>query len=225
MIYLFSHDYRPDAANLRILSYVKYLSSQGRKATVVFPYPSPERERAEWDLPGISIKYLWSESIRERPWRTINLHLRFRLLLMRIRAGDTVFVYGLPEILPKVIRLRKKGVKIFHERTENPELFRLDGTLGNPAPAEYYSLCGKIDRLLVISRALKEFYASHGVPEEKTDIVNMHVDFSRFEGLAGNCGNSVITYCGSISDNAKDGPDILIQAFSKVLAKHPEARL
>ena len=225
MIYIFSHDYRPDAANLRILSYVKYLDSQGRDVTVVFLYPSPELLRAQWRFPHLTIKYLWSANIRERPWRTINLHLRFRLLLMKMRPSDTMFVYGLPEVLPAILPLKKRGVTIYHERTENPELFRVDGTLGSPSMEEYYSLCSGVDRLFVITNALKRHFASHGVPPDKIRIVNMHVDLSRFEGIRQNRSKPVISFCGSIWDNAKDGPDVLIRAFAKVVRNHPEARL
>lgn len=226
MFYLFLHDYRPgDAATNRFMAYVKYLSGSRIPATVVFPYPSPQRDRVEQESEGVTFRYLWSPQIRHRPFRTINLLLRNFLLKCRIKKGDTVFLYGLSELMPQMCRLQGRGVKVFHERTENPELFRLDGTLGHPSAEEYYSLCAKADRIFVITRALKNFFAGKGVPQDRITIVNMIVDDSRFDGLVKNCDARLITYCGSLSNNAKDGIDRLIKAFAIISRSHPEARL
>lgn len=226
MFYLFHHDYWPgEAANNRVSAYIKYLSEKGIPTTVVFPYPNVFRDRVKESYPSVRFVYLWSENIKRRPFRTINLFIRYFILSTGIRKGDTVFLYSLTELLPRMTRLRRRGVRILHERTENPELFRLDGTLGAPTLKEYYSCCNGIDKVFVISNSLRNLYVANGVPAEKVEIVNMIVDGTRFEGIKKAPERKYIAYCGSLWNNAKDGIDCLIKAFASIADRHPDYAL
>ena len=78
--------------------------------------------------------------------------------------------------------------------------------------------------MFVISTALKKYYVSLGVPEDKIEIVNMTVDPNRFLGIRRQPTEKYIAYCGTASNN-KDGVDELIKSFAIVHKSHPEVKL
>ena len=82
----------------------------------------------------------------------------------------------------------------------------------------------KVDKLFVISRNLKTYFSSIGVPSDKIEIINMTVDQSRFEGLQRNPKERYIAYCGKATNN-KDGVNILIKSFSHISQVHPDVKL
>ena len=76
--------------------------------------------------------------------------------------------------------------------------------------------------LMVISKALKEYYQGHGIAN--IEVINMFVDASRFEKLQKQQQKNNITYCGRISYQ-KDGVNDLITAFSLITSKFPDYEL
>ena len=75
--------------------------------------------------------------------------------------------------------VRKKGIKVYHERTECPDVSSIK--LVNHS--RYLDGCKKLDGLFVISQNLKEYFLDINVPEEKIRVVNMTVDPMRFVNL------------------------------------------
>lgn len=77
--------------------------------------------------------------------------------------------------------------------------------------------------LMVISKALKEYYQGHGITN--IEVINMFVDATRFEALQKEQQQkNNITYCGRISYQ-KDGVNDLITAFSLITSKFPDYEL
>ena len=131
---------------------------------------------------------------------------------------------GVSVFLPLICM--KRHFKIYHERTEHPEVSgRMHGAIGNVLFSWYKKALLKLDGLFVISENLRKcFVTDYRVEEEKVHVINMVVDANRFSTIKKKTQGQVIAYCGTASNN-KDGVDELIKAFSITIKKHPESRL
>ena len=105
--------------------------------------------------------------------------------------------------------VKRKGVKVVHEKTEHPDVYSFKGF----NVERYKREVVKVDGMFVISTALKDYFVSCGLPKEKIEIVNMTVDSNRFVGLTKQPSEKYIAYCGTASNN-KDGVDELIKSFA-----------
>lgn len=88
------------------------------------------------------------------------------------------------------------------------------------------------DRVIVITAGLRDTLVERGVPAGKIVVVPNGVDTERFHPLArdealarhyGLDGATVIGYIGSL--NWYEGHELLFEAFARLHARHPEARL
>ena len=143
--------------------------------------------------------------------------------LLKLKKGDVVFCYGSAWLWYQIIKW-KKDVKIYVEYNEKPEIVGVGGKFLTPSYKSFYKACAKLDGLIVISTALKEWFASKGVDKNKINIVNVIVDSTRFEGLKKQSCKRYVAYCGTASNN-KDGVDQLIKAFALVAESHPDVVL
>ena len=226
MFYLFLHDYTPGEAALnRLIAYAKSLKAAGTVATLVFVYPGKGFTKVPRSIEGVPAVCCWSFILRRKIFKYPIIRRKVKTLIGGTSEGDSILLYGLQELLPLALERQSAGVKVFHERTEHPELFKIGGKLRDLGPEEYYGLCKKLDGLFVISRALKSFYIGKGVDESRISIINMIVDFSRFEGVEKNGKERYIAFCGNIASNDKDGVDRLLRAFAAVSPAFPDLRL
>ncbi|MCW2831321.1 MAG: glycosyltransferase WbuB [Aeromicrobium sp.] len=92
--------------------------------------------------------------------------------------------------------------------------------------------CHEADRVIAITEGLKATLIGRGVPADKITVVPNGVDTQRFrplerdDDLARHYGLEdavVIGYIGSL--NWYEGHDLLFEAFARVHARHPDARL
>ena len=222
MFYIFYNSIAPNTASgNRFLSFLKGFEESGVKAMAVLLNPSKEFFKIKENYQNIKVKYLW----RHWPFvgRAFNMLFRpiaWRRFLSRLRDGDVVFCYGSPGQVAALVK--KRGIKVFHERTENPEVLKLSTA---EQQKKYLEACKYLDGLFVISTALKEYFMSVGVPSERIQIVNMTVDSNRFKGLQKTVKrDKYIAYCGT-ADNNKDGVDELIKAFAIVSKNHRDVKL
>ena len=132
--------------------------------------------------------------------------------------GDIVFLTNFGNIFFKV--LNRSGVKVVHEKTEHPDVYSFKGF----DVERYKRNVAKVSGMFVISTALKDYYISLGLPEEKVKIINMTVDSNRFVGLTKQTSERYIAYCGTASNN-KDGVDELIKSFALVHKVYPDVKL
>ena len=140
--------------------------------------------------------------------------------LFKLKKNDIVLLYSCVDYLPFFVKFKK--CKIFHERTEHPEIIKAKFL----KTSRYINLCKKFDGLFVISRPLKEYFISAGIPEKKIKIINMIVDESRFVGVEVNISKEkYIAYCGIIYNDSKDGVLDLIKAFIKYHKSYPDRKL
>lgn len=222
MFYIFNKVIKPNTASgNRFLSFLRGFDELGVDGTVVLLVPSVEHFRVREKYHHLKVKYLWhdwpfGQKILDRIYRQFSM-VRFKSML---KSGDLVFCYGSPEYLADIIGL--KGVKVYHERTESPEVLPL---FSIKAQQRYLGACKLLDGLFVITTALKRYFETKGVPSERIHIINITVDSSRFDNIVKTYDvGKYIAYCGNASNN-KDGVDDLIKAFSIVCKKHIDIKL
>lgn len=119
---------------------------------------------------------------------------------------------------------RKKGVHVFHERTEHPLTHPARGLIFKPSIKRYLNVCRRIDGLFVISTTLRNYFIESGVEPGRITIVNSIVDLSRFNGLTKQEVEPYFAYCGN-GNNKKDRVDVLINCFEKIIEDDPSIKL
>ena len=218
--YFINSSYSPNTASgNRLWAMLKVLSEMKIETEVVYFISDNNRSEAP-NLEHIHFNYYWKKLNIKNPKLQIlaYIYIYAHMFLRTLKSGDIVYIYGCNELLCNLVK--KKGVKIYHERTEHPEVSKLK-LLNLP---KYLEACSKVDRLFVISRNLKTYFSSIGVAPEKIEIINMTVDQSRFKGLKKNPKERYIAYCGKATNN-KDGVNILIKAFQYVSNRHSDIKL
>ena len=218
-LFVLHERYSPNTAStIRLMGLLKELSARGISTNVVF-FVSDERLSEAPSLPNIQYEYYW------RRWRVRNQKLQVLLFLLvysfffslRVRPGDTVYLDRCDQLVRLLVY--KKGVRVFQERTEHPEVSHFKFININ----RYFNACRKLTGLFVISLNLKQLYVSKDVDPKIIHIINMTVDPSRFINLKKDENvEQYIAYCGS-SMIAKDGLDQLLQAFSLITKESPHA--
>ena len=225
MLYIPFFDYIPHSASVnRLFAYLKAISEAGIKARVVFFLRENGPFRVEKQLPGIEFQYMWERWYINLPRmnRLLSLRLYLYQFVKRLSSGDTVFVYGFPDMLMALSH--RTDIRVFHETTEHPKA-SFGACFSTTTLVRYHEVCAKLDGVIVISQGLKDYFIQHGCDSSRVYVVNMIVDTSRFEGLKKHKTESkYIAYCGTAS-NTKDGVDQLIKAFALVVKRHPEYKL
>ncbi len=221
--YFIYGSYAPNgAANNRALAYLKALSKEYYPVTVLFVMPDDKMSRMEEQLPGITVEYCWDRNyINRRFIKNISYILYLWRLYRRLKPGDIVYLYGGVDLM--TILNKKKGIHLFCERTEHPNVYFPKGRLFHPDIKEYFKECNKLNGLFVISTCLRDFFIENGVDKGKITIVNSIVDTTRFDGLVKQPCESYFAYCGN-GNNKKDKVDELIKVFARVAAKHNDIK-
>lgn len=207
------------AACNRFLGFLRGLAEMGVEAEVFCMVPDRYHSRPVDELPGIRFHCLW----RKRCPLWLNWVLSTLSLRLKLHRGDRValFVSFVPFL---VVMSWLRHVRCFVELTEYPLLFNNGWVMRIfrwVLIRRYRCFAG----MLVISRHLKEWLVSRGVPEEKITILNMICDAQRFIQLrADPKASRRISYCGSVSI-FKDGVDMLIQAFQRIIPDYPDVEL
>ncbi|MBE0369259.1 glycosyltransferase [Pseudoalteromonas aurantia] len=144
---------------------------------------------------------------------------------------NIVFYLGTSGVFFAIFYLMAKicGFKLYHERTELPSLMVGKSFIKKVDFGLYQLFVKKVDRLFVITQALKQHFISCGVNGQKVSILNMFVDFSRFDKpkkrsapLSEQC--FVITFCGDLT-SSKDSVNILLEAVSDQISRGKNIRL
>ena len=203
------------AAINHIMAYVKGFAENGVHVNLFFIRPSKSREKYEGEIENVVFHYLWdNDKTKNKYWNYLkNLRKFFRLM----QPDIPVLVYGSSFVL--YFLRKKKNIKLYHERTENPymvkEVFNF----------LYLKTLPKLDGIAVITPSLRNlFIEEFRVKPEKIIVANMVVDESRFSNLNRIAESHTISYCGTISE-WKDGVSYLVKAFAIVNNKYPEYKL
>lgn len=223
MLYFLSETYAPNTAvTNHTLAFIRGLSELGLKGQWVFLMNNGKNQRCELDLPGIDYRYLWTEFwSRNKYIKHLYKQFAYAKFYLSLRPGDTVMLFGMSAYIPMLTK--RKGIKVYHERTEHPDAVR--NTRYKLSLRNYFESCQQLDGLFVISDALRKYFVAKGVEPEKVHVINMVVDSLRFEGVTKTNSTEIyIAYCGNAS-NDKDGVDILIKSFALVQESHSDVKL
>lgn len=223
MFYFVPASYQPKVAQAainRCKAYLRGFSELGVETTVLCYDKSVEY--TDKRLPHISYN-CYKNPFTNRWLSFISQTIFLLRVLFRLRKGDKIYCYGSAWLWYQILKWRH-GVHVYVEYTEKPEITGLGGKFLTPSYEKFYKACAKLDGMFVISTALKEWFVSKGVEENRVSIINVIVDSTRFEGLEKQHGQRYIAYCGTASNN-KDGVDRLIKAFALISAKHPDVYL
>lgn len=221
--YMIIGAYEPcTAPTNRALSFINSFDKESINTQVIFLEPNITMSKIEkLNYEHIEVRYLWERSVsKQYIVNRLLTGIRITRFIKDLREGDKVFLFGVAKYLHKFVS--KKGIEVYHERTEHPDVVRLRFAFERK---RYIRNCKKLSGLFVISTALKNYFISIGVPEKKITIVNMTVDPNRFENVSKSTSvEKYIAYCGTASNN-KDGVDRLIKAFAIVAQKHKDVKL
>lgn len=221
--YILCDGYAPNQAYANHnMAFFRGFSELGVKAELVYIMPDTYGSIMEQEFPGIKVKYLWSKRfLKSRLLRNLNMVYSYGKFFFSLKKGDVLLLLGCSEYLYFLVR--RKGVKVFHERTEHPAAYHISRF--KFFRDHYLDSCAKADGVLLISKALSDFFESNGVNHDKLQIINMVVDESRFTNVIKQKGvEKYIAYCGN-GANRKDGVDLLLKSFAMISDRCPEYKL
>ena len=219
MIWFILNEYDPTTPGYnRFDGLAKGMLKQGYQVGRVYLWANKFGIPEENNSHGIKEVCLW-KGHHERKGKVRHLYniLRLCKFLKSLSVEDRVIATNSSYAY---IFLLFKKLHIFIEKSEYPELhLSTDPFILRLLFKIYLRTCRKVDGLLLISRALSDYYEKKGVDKSKILIVNMTVDPSRFVNLKKSSRRpDYIAYCGAVS-NYKDGVDDLIKAFA-IVSKH-----
>lgn len=218
--YIVASSYRPNTAPAnRLLTFLHGFSELGIDVELVYFIADGAKSKIGKEIPHVTVNYMWEKiPVTNRYFKIVQYELNINRFVRSLNEGDKVLVLEPSRVLFKLYN--KKGVLVYHERTEHPDAY-ISRTINNE---RYKSTIHNLDGLLVISTALRKYFTELGVDKNKIFIINMTVDINRFKGLVKQPSERYIAYCGTASNN-KDGVDELIKSFAIMHKKHPEIKL
>lgn len=222
-LYILDSSYNPTSAGVnRLLAFGLTLQKKGVRVTYFYLFPYKNGEKCTRYLDKLNFVYLWEDSPFKNKY--LNTIRSMRKFYKQMKPEIPVYAYSLLNCI--YFLRKKKGVRLYHEYTENPEVIgKIGGFVGDHLYRLYKKTIPKLDGLFLITPALCDKYINEfGADPNKTVLLNMVVDKSRFEHLIEVEPEKVISYCGIISE-FKDGVSILIKAFAKVASAHPDYKL
>ena len=211
------YKYKPAVAStIRVKAYIKCFLNMGYKVVLV----TTSEELIDLTDERLSI-VLFNENKKGSSLSKLINDLRLVRVTKKVhRKGDIIYSYT----VPLFGFLYRKKWNVFYEETEVPMYGGMENLFHRFTSKLRMIVIKRAKGLIVISKALKEYYCEKGINENKIMISNMTVDVSRFKGLVKQDVSSYIAYCGGIS-NHKDGVDVLIKAFAKVAPRINELKL
>lgn len=215
-LFVLGSKYAPStAATNHAIAYIKGLAENGIRVTLFFLLPSKDRDKFDGEIENVDFVYLWDAlTSRNKIW---NYFLAIKKFYAAMTPEIPVLVLGCPDEIV-LLRLKRK-IRIFQERTENPNTIKVFFNF------LYKRIIPRLDGLVVITPSLRNlFIEDYNVDPNKIIVANMVVDEKRFLSLEIPITPHTISYCGTISER-KDGVSYLVKAFSRVHEKYPEFRL
>lgn len=235
-------DYNPfvqsNAPSNRILSLLEGLTEQGLIIEILFINGYQfKKEKEQFNSSGkyksISYRYLFYLNFS----KFITRNIFDKLLPKKIVASkigkiikDENYDYVWLVVSPKIIEIglhlfkKKLNTKFIHERSEFSWIGLPDK---NKLHKKYLTkFLPEIDVFAIMTKTLIDYYKEYTGNKTKIVHVTMTVDFSRFEEVKVNNdkGKQYIGYCGTMNIK-KDGVDILINSFIKIMDDFPELNL
>lgn len=235
----------------RHLSYLKGLTELGVDVKVLIIKPSENKSKKNNNIcgvyNGIHYEYMQPLLLNKNPflkifWKfksRINAFIKTIKLVNENKRTDTRILDLITspiDILPYLAISKFYNVKIFHEVTEYPFLYR--NTIFQKMSLNLYLkfLIPRFDGIFLITNSLLEYFSKYVKEKSKLIHIPMTVEPERFtnESSINNKYGTYIAYCGSMYTNIgipmyidksgpvyedKDGVTDLITAFNYLCAK------
>lgn len=218
--YFVIDSYSPNTAvTNRCMGMIKRFSERGIRTEVVYFTSGDCVSKAPF-FPNIKYLYYWEKlGIKNSKIQyLLSTTLYAWHFCSKVKKGDRVYLYGCNHLVNMLVK--RKDIEVYQERTEHPAVSRLPFS----NMEKYLKNCAKLTGMFVISNQLKTYFESIGVYRERIHIINMTVDYSRFEKIERNASERYIAYCGKATNN-KDGVDDLIKAFALTSQTHEDVKL
>lgn len=223
--YILYRRYIPNTAvSNRLLAFARGFSELGVESEVVIFSPNEHYDKINLKLPHVIFNHCWEHHyMKHGPLKYLSIFSYMLSFVSKLKKGDKVMLMGGTDILP--LLLKKKGIDIYVERTEHPDVVAIGNAFFKVTPQKELEYFKHINGLFVITTALKNYYAERGISDDKIHIINIVTDVDRFKGLKCMSGKTkYIAYCGTVSNN-KDGVDELIKAFAITANTHHDIQL
>lgn len=227
-----------NAANNRFLSLAEGLSDNGVNVDLLFLNGYTEKnEKVKFKESGtfrkLNYQYLfpynYSSFVTRNFFKRI-LPVRFTKRKINKNFKENRYDFIWLGLSSRIVQLGLELFKtqadmlFFHERSE----YSWIGFEGNKRIHKLYleKFLPQIDVLSVMTKTLQNYYKEY--VGNKTRIIHlpMTVDLSRFDRsfVENKLDKPYMAYCGEM-DNTKDGVDILLQSFIKIMTKFPKVKL
>ena len=221
-LYIVETSYIPTAAATnRLFAFGLSLVRKGVRVVYIYLIPNDSFDKSVRYTDVFEFVYLWDgNTIKNKFWCALWSLLKLRKMMS---PEIPVYVYSSLNFFPFICR---KGFKVYHEYTENPNVVgRINNFFGDWFYKQYIKALHIADCIFVITPSLKNLYVkAYGVPSDKIEVLNMVVDPRRFDKLEDIELQDEISYCGIISEY-KDGIMCLIESFSKFSTTHLSYKL
>jgi glycosyltransferase involved in cell wall biosynthesis len=229
------------AVTNRMISYGRGLVEAGHKVEILLPKPTERspgilNREAKGNYSGIEYHYTSGTSVVpegfiRRVWKNGAGYFNALKIIRGIdgQAADLMIMVGPQGFLRTFgywILSRIKGISYWQERSEYPFLTNKPGPVFRLNLFIYLHLtCRMFDGMILITKALKEYFHKHLRKSAGSYILPMLVEVERF-ALATEMkpGFPYIAYCGSM-EGEKDGVQDLVTAFSLIASDFPDVRL
>lgn len=209
----------------RMLCYAKGLIECGFKVEIVFLIANKERSFYSLPIDNIIVHNLWErDSWFAKKSRILSYMINKRRITLFLNDADICLMFDAGGFFVDVIKKSNSKTEVVVEVTEHPEIWTYPILFRKKMIQNQIKEIKMADRILVISKSIKDFLVSKGANSEAISIVNIFVDMKRFEGLSKQEHNNTISYCGTLGYQ-KDGLDILLKAFSIFSISHPSYKL
>lgn len=177
-------------------------------------------------IPFIALNDFKGKSKILREWNFFKSILKLKKEINSRSAIDAVIIYAIEISIIRFTFLlcKKKGIKVFHERTELPFIGCENESFIGKIKYNYYisKLIPRFDGIFVISDQLHDFFFPLNKKIKKILTV---VDTNFFNTKLNSAFDfHYIAYCGTMSGD-KDGIPILIQSFAKLTKQFPNHKL
>lgn len=159
MFYFLNYAYNPNtAATNRALAYLKGLSELGIQTRVEFFLTDSSKSKISQDYPNLDIHYRWDKwyYINHKYLKHIFYVFSLLIFVLNLKKGDTVYMYNMADALHFV--LKRKGIKVFVEKTEHPSMYPLGSHSFHPSMEMYKADCTKASGIITVSTSLVKFF-------------------------------------------------------------------
>ena len=126
MFFFIRYSYAPNTAPTnRAMGYLRAFSEMGVQTRVILFEPDRVHSKIQEDYPHIEFEYLWDKCYIGVPrLKKLSLRLYLRKFVRNLKKGDTVYVYGFPDLVVALSKRDDINVFLAHKKQAVLSLFQ-----------------------------------------------------------------------------------------------------